>query len=155
MTDENMRQKFRKKNIDERRNYFSEKINQNNLMSKKHKKVYTVLNDTEHQLTLIYTVNGCVSISAFAFTGIQREITSLAIELKLCVINPGIKKYKPIIKKENKKHDKIVLLAKSILNSAKVFSSKALIHEFLLTNDVLKKILSYEGRNLMIKVNEK
>ena len=31
MTEENMRQKFRKKKIDNRRNYLSEKINQNDL----------------------------------------------------------------------------------------------------------------------------
>ena len=66
MTEENMRQKFRKKNIDNRRNYLSEKINQNDLMSKKHKKVYTVLNYIEHQLILIFTVSGCVSIAAFS-----------------------------------------------------------------------------------------
>ena len=38
MTKENMRQTFRMKNIDERRNYLSEEINQNDSMSKKHKK---------------------------------------------------------------------------------------------------------------------
>ena len=66
MTEENMRQKVRKKNIDNRRNYLSEKINQNDLMSKKHKKVYTVLNYIEHQLILIFTISGCVSIAAFS-----------------------------------------------------------------------------------------
>ena len=38
MAKENMRQAFRMKNIDERRNYLNEKINQNDSMSKKHKK---------------------------------------------------------------------------------------------------------------------
>ena len=38
MTKENMRQTCRMKNIDERRNYLSEEINQNDSMSKKHKK---------------------------------------------------------------------------------------------------------------------
>ena len=38
MTEENTSQVFRLKNIDETRNYFIEKINQNELMSKKHKK---------------------------------------------------------------------------------------------------------------------
>ena len=38
MTKENMRQAFRMKYIDERRNYLSEEINQNDSMSKKHKK---------------------------------------------------------------------------------------------------------------------
>ena len=38
MTEENISQEFRLKNIDETRNYFIEEINQNELMSKKHKK---------------------------------------------------------------------------------------------------------------------
>ena len=38
MSKENMRQTFRMKKIDERRNYLSEEIKQNESMSKKHKK---------------------------------------------------------------------------------------------------------------------
>ena len=39
MTEENISQEFRLKNMDEARNYFLEEIKQNDLMSKKHKKV--------------------------------------------------------------------------------------------------------------------
>ena len=39
MVEENIRQKFRLKNLDETRNYLIEKIIQNELMSKKYKKV--------------------------------------------------------------------------------------------------------------------
>ena len=144
MTEENMRQKARKKNMDKRRNYLSEKINQNDLMSKKHKKVYTVLNYIEHQLILIFTVSACVSISAFALAGIHIGITSSEIELKICVITAGIKKYKSIIKKKKKKHDKIVLLAKSKLNRIEILNSKTLIDsnishdKFVPANNVLK-----------------
>ena len=45
---------------------------------------------------------------------------SSTIGLKNSVITAGIKNYKSIIKK--KKHDKIVLLAKSKLNSIEVIS---------------------------------
>ena len=38
MEEENTSQKFRFKNIDGTQNYFSEEINQNELMNKKHKK---------------------------------------------------------------------------------------------------------------------
>ena len=44
MFEENISQEFKLKNIDETGNYFIEKINQNELMSKKHKKVCRVLN---------------------------------------------------------------------------------------------------------------
>ena len=39
MTKENISQEFRLKNIDETRTYFIEKLKQNELISKKHKKV--------------------------------------------------------------------------------------------------------------------
>ena len=144
MTEKNLRQKFRKKNIDEKRNYLSKKVIQNDLKSKKHKNVYTVLNHIEHKLILIFPVSGRVSISAFAVAGIHIGITSSEIELTICVITAGIKKYQPIIKKEKKKHDKIALLAKSRLNSVEVLTSKALIDEFALTNDVLKEFYHKE-----------
>ena len=102
------------------------------------------MNYIEHQLILIFPVSGCVSISAFALAGIHIGITSSEIELKICVITAGIKKYQPIIKKEKKKHDKIALLAKSRLNSVEVLTSKALIDEFALTNDVLKEFYHKE-----------
>ena len=39
MVEENVNREFRLKNIDETRNYFTEEINRNILMSKNHKKV--------------------------------------------------------------------------------------------------------------------
>ena len=39
MSEENITEEFRLKNIDEIRNYFIEEINQNKLMSRKYKKV--------------------------------------------------------------------------------------------------------------------
>ena len=97
-------------------------------MSKNHIKVCRVLNYIEHLLILIATLPGCVSISAFAsLVGITMGITSSAIGLKICVITAGIKKYMSIIKKKEKKHVKIVLLAKYKLNSIEVLISKALI----------------------------
>ena len=125
---------------------FNEKIKQIELISKKHKKVCTTLKNIEHFLILASTITGCVSISAFAsLIGIPIGITSSAIGLKICAITAGIKKYKSIIKKKKKKHDKIVLLAKSKLNSIEVLISKALIDssithdEFILTNNMLKE----------------
>ena len=77
--------------------------------------------------------------------GIPIGITSSAIGLKICAITAGIKKYKSIIKKKKKKHDKIVSLAKSKLNRIEVLISKSLIDsnishdEFVSINNVLKE----------------
>ena len=61
-----MSQKFRLKLIDEMRNYFLEEIKQNELMSRKHKKVCTTLNYIEKFLVLASKITGCISVSAFA-----------------------------------------------------------------------------------------
>ena len=85
-------------------------------MSKKHKKVYRVLNYIDYLLIVIVicTITGCVSISVFpSLMGIPIGTASFTIELKICGITAGIKKYKWIIKKKKKKLNKIVFLAKS------------------------------------------
>ena len=61
-----MNQKFRLRKIGEIRNYLIEEINQNELMSKKHKTRCGVLNDIDDLLIVIYKITGCVSISDFA-----------------------------------------------------------------------------------------
>ena len=52
--------------------------------------------------------------------GIPIGIMSSAIGLKFFEIAAGIKKHNSIIKKRKKKYDKIVLLAKSELNSVDI-----------------------------------
>ena len=112
------------KNIDETRNYLIKEINQNELMSKKHKKVCKNLIYTEHFLILGSATTGCVSMSTFALlVGISIGITSSAIGLKICTIIAAIKKHQPITKKKKNKHSKIVLLIKSKLNSIEVLIS--------------------------------
>ena len=79
-----------------------------------HKKICTTLNYIKHFLILASAITGCVSISASAsFIDIPIGIMSSAIGWKICSITAWIKKYKSIIKKKKKKHNKIVLLAKS------------------------------------------
>ena len=109
-------------------------------MSKKHKNVCITLNYIEYFLILSSTITGCISISVFAsLVGIPIGITSSAIGLKICAITAAIKKYKPIIKKKKKKHDKIVLLAKSKLNSIEVLISKALIDSVISHDEFILK----------------
>ena len=56
----------------------------NELMSRKHKKVYTTLNYVEHIFILGSTIIWCISISAFAPSiGIPIGITSSVIELNI------------------------------------------------------------------------
>ena len=66
MVEKKISQEFRLKEINETRDYFIEEIKQNELISKKHKKVSEILYYTKHLLILAFTATGCVSISAFA-----------------------------------------------------------------------------------------
>ena len=70
-----------------------EEINQNELMSKKHKKVCTILNYIERLLILTFVVTGRVSIATCAsLVGIPTGIASSAVGLKICAIAAGILK---------------------------------------------------------------
>ena len=54
-------------------------------------------------------VTECVPISTFAsLSGTPIGIASSVVRFKICVITVGIRKYKLIIKKKRKKHNKIV-----------------------------------------------
>ena len=70
-------------------------------------------------------------------------MTSSTVGFKICAKAAGIKRYKSIIKKNKKKHDKIILLAKSKLNSIELLIFKILMNsnishdEFVLINNVL------------------
>ena len=112
-------------------------------MNNRHKKSCRVLNYIDHLLIVTSTITWCVSISDFdSLVGVTKRITSSGIGLKICAIAAWIRKYKSIIKKKKKKHDKIVLLRKSKLNSLEVSISKALIdsnNEFVLINNVVKE----------------
>ena len=106
----------------------------------------TTLNYIGDFLILASTITGIFSISAFAsLIGVPIGIMSSAIGLKMYVIGAEIKKYKSMIKKKRKKHDKIVSLAKSKLNCIEVSISKFLINSvishdaFVLMNNVLKE----------------
>ena len=97
-------------------------------MSKKHKNICTTLNYIDHFLILAFMITEFISISAFAsLLGIPIGITSSAIGLEICGIAAGIKKCESIIRKKEYKHHKIVLLAKSKLNSMEVLISKVLL----------------------------
>ena len=68
------------------------------------------LNYIEHLLVLASETTGLVTIFTFAsLIGTPNGIENSAVGLKICAVIAGIIKYKSIIKKMEKKHDRIVL----------------------------------------------
>ena len=139
MTEENISQEVRLKKRDETGNYFIEKLNQNNLSSKKQAKVFTAWNYIDHLLILVSLITGYISISSFAIlVDIAVGIASTSVGLKLFVIAAEIRKYKSINKEEGKKHDKVLLLVKTKLNSIEVLISRALIDSILVMRNLFQ-----------------
>ena len=76
-------------------------------------------------------------------------------------IATGIKRYKSIIQKKKKKHNKRLLLAKSKLSSIEVLISKALIDssisshdKFVLINNVLKAIMIWKKKPTSYRIKQ-
>ena len=115
-------------------------------MTEKYKKTSKYLNYLEHMLTLVSTVTGCVSISAFtSLVAIPAGIMSSAVGIKIGATTAEIKKYKSNIRKKKKKYDKIDLFGKGKLNTIEVLISKTLIDsciihdEFISINNALRE----------------
>ena len=96
---------------------------------------------------------GCVSISASAsLAGIPVATASSATEIKICAVTAVIKKYK--------KHDKIVLLAKTKLNSIEILIYRTLIESYyshnknVIVNNVLKENDDLEKEIKVEKLNQ-
>ena len=143
MSEENISQGFWLKNIDEARNYLIEEINRNELMSKKHKNVSTTLTYIKLFLVLTSTITWIYFNFWLCFFS---WYCYMNYKFSNWINNwRNYKKYKSIIKEKKKKHDKIVLLAKSKLNSIEVLIFKALIDsviihdELVLINNVRKE----------------
>ena len=65
MAEEKICQEFRLKYKKETQHFIKE-IDQNELMSKRHRRFCTILNYIEHFLILVLVVTGCISVSASA-----------------------------------------------------------------------------------------
>ena len=71
---------FRLRKTDETRNYLSDEIKHNDLMSEKYKKTCKYLNYVGNLLILSSIITGCVSISIFAsLVDINVDITSSSV----------------------------------------------------------------------------
>ena len=112
--------KFWSKETDEKINFFIEEIKQNEFISRKQKKVCKILNYTDHLFILSSTVTECVFISDVAsFVGISvvNEVLQQHNSDKNLRHCCGKLKVESINNKRKKKYDKIVLIAKTKLNT--------------------------------------
>ena len=140
--------KFRLSEIIGTENYFNQEINQRKSCSKKFNKYVTAFDYIDQALIVLSTTTGRVSIISFTIiVGAAVGIASASFILIFSLTTGIVKKLLDITRNKNKKHDKILILAKSKLNSIETLVSQALIdmeisHEEFIT--ILKEKDKYE-----------
>ena len=129
-------------------NYFHEQINQRKPCSKKLSKYVTVFDYIDKILIVLSATSSGVSIISFtSIVGAPVGIASASLTLIFSLTTGIVKKLLNITRNKKKKHDKILMLAKSKLNSIETLISQALIdmeisHEEFIT--ILKEKDKYE-----------
>ena len=120
--------KFRLSEIIGIENYFHQEINQRKSCSKKLSKYVTAFDYIDKILIVLSATSSGVSIISFtSIIGAPVGIASASFTLIFSLTTGIVKKLLNITRNKKKKHDKILMLAKSKLNSIKTLVSQALI----------------------------
>ena len=120
--------KFRLNEINGIENYFYQEINQRKTCSKKLNKYVAAFNYIDKVLIVLSATTSGVSIISFrSIVGAPVGIASASFTLFFSLTTGIFKKLLNITRNKKKKHDKILMLAKSKLNSIETLISQALI----------------------------
>ena len=114
--------------ISESEDYFTAEIKERELMSKKLSKYISFFDYFDRSLIVLSVTSGGVSIAPFAtITGAPIGITSASLSLPFSLCTGLVKRLLKATRNKKKKHNKIVMLARSKLNSIESKISEALI----------------------------
>ena len=145
--------KFRLSETSGIENYFHQEVNQRKSYSKKLYKYVTAFNYIDKVLIVLSATSGGVSIISFtSITGAPVGIASASFTLIFSLTTGIAKKLLNITRKKKKKHDKILMLAKSKLNSIDTLISQALI-DMDISHEEFITILKEKDRYEMMKEN--
>ena len=119
---------FRLSQITEIENYFYQEINQKKSCSKILSKYVTAFDYINKTLVALSATTGAVSIISFgSVVGAPVGIANASFTLIFSLTTGIIKKLLSIAKNKKEKNDKILMLAKSKLDSIEILVSQALI----------------------------
>ena len=139
-------------------NYFNEEIDQRKTCSKKLNKCVTAFDYIEKILIALSATTSGVSIISFtSISGSPVGIASASFILIFSLTTGIVKKLLNIRRNKKKKHDKILMLAKSKLNSIETLISQALndmeiSHKQYIT--ILKEKDKYERMKDILKIKK-
>ena len=131
-------QQFRLKKISEIEEYFIAEIKERELMSKKLSKCISFSEYFDKSLIVLSVISGGVSIASFATAiGAPIGITSASFSLAFSLCTGLVKKLLKATRNKKKKHNNIVMLARSKLNSIEGKKSEALINNQISHEDFI------------------
>ena len=125
----NDQQQFRLNKISEARDYFIGEIKERELMSKRLSKYIASFDYFDKSLIVLSVTTGSISIASFATViGAPVGIASASFSLAFSICTGIVKKLLKTTRNKKEKHNKIVMLARSKLNSIESKISEALIN---------------------------
>ena len=150
-------QQFKLNKINEIKDYFIAEIRGRELMKKNFIKYITFFEYLDKSLIVLSVATDSISIVSFARAiGASVGIMSASCSLAFSITTGFVKKFMKTIRNKKKKHNKIVMLARSKLNSIESKISEALINNEISHEDVMtilneeKKYRDLKESNRMI-----
>ena len=123
----NNQQHFRPNSINEIKDTFAAEIKETELISKRLHKYIASFDYFDKSLVVFSVTNGSISIASFATViGAPAGITSPSFSLAFSICTGIVKELLKSTRSKKKKHNKIVMLARSKLNSIQSKISEAL-----------------------------
>ena len=134
----NDQQQFKLNKINEIKNYFVAEIKERELMSKRLSKYIASFDYFDKSLIVLSVTTGSISIASFATViGAPVGMMSASCSLAFSITTGFVKKFLKTIRNKKKKHNKIVMLARSKLNSIESKISEALINNEISQEDFM------------------
>ena len=144
-------QQIRLNKIIEIKNYFLGEIRERELISKNLSKYIASLDYFDKSLNVLSILSGSISIASFATViGAPAGIIGASCGFTFSITSGFVKKFLKTIRNKKKKHNKIVMLARSKLNSIENKISKALTDNEISYED-FQTIINEEKRYRELK----
>ena len=135
------KQQFRLNKIKEIKDYFIAEIIERELMSKILSKYIGSFDYFDKSLIVLFVATGSISFASFATViVVPVGIMSAIFSLVFSITTGFVKNFLKITRHKKKKHNKIVMLATSKLNSIESKISEALINNEISHEDFIKSI---------------
>ena len=144
-------QQFRLNKINEIKDYFLVEIRERELISKNLRKYIASLDNFDKSLNVLSILSGSISIASFATDiGAPAGIIGASCGFTFSITSGFAKTFLKTVRNKKKKHNKIVMLARSKLNSIESKISEVLINNEISREDFMT-ILNKEKKYRELK----